>query len=1164
MKGSLSISAVILLLLLNFRVDAKTYYVASSGNDNNSGTSTSAPWKTLAKVSSFTGFAAGDQILFNRGDVFYGKLTINNSGASGNPIVFGAYGNGADPVISGFTAVTSWTSLGNNIWESTSAVSSLSHTNMVTVNSVNTGIGRYPNSGYLTYQGYSGYTSITSSSLSGSPNWTGADIVVRKQRWIIDRGTITNQSGGTLTYTGGSTYNGQSGYGFFIENDARTLDSTNEWYFNPSTKKLRIYSVSTPSNVQLATIDTLVYMRYKNYVLFDNLTIQGSNKDAFVILSSAGITIQNCTIDYSGTDAIWGNQNNGSPSSNFILTNSTINHTNNNAINLASEFAGATITNNLIKNTGMINGMAGSGDGTSEAIQVHANNVLVEYNEIDSTGYIGISFWNNGDLIKHNLINQFCFHKLDGAGIYTWVGSGNSPHTGQKVLNNIVLNSQGDNSGTTATGIPISHGIYIDDWCANIEVGNNTTANCLHSGLYIHKAHDLNIHDNVSYNNGLYQLWVVSSDPLSLIRRDTMKNNTFVAAQTSQGVADFASYAEDITSFGAFDYNCYARPLGDNVTMEVDLDNWTKFFYFTLAQWQAYSLLDAHSYKSPKTITNASYLKFVYNATKASQTVTLNGSYIDMKNTTYNGSITLAPYTSAVLIYTGSSTNQSPTANAGSNQTITLPANSATLSGSGTDADGKITAYSWTQVSGPNTATIAHPDSATTLVSGLVQGTYQFQLKVTDNGGATGQSTVNIVVNSTSNKAALALLPAVNPGSVVSGINYSYYESNTGWTTLPDFSTMTPDKTGTLTNFSLAPAAASVTFALNFTGYINVPSDGSYVFYLTSDDGSALYIDGVLVVNNDGLHGAIEKSGQIGLKAGLHAINVEYFQQGGGDSLSVSYNGPTISKTVIPASALFNTQASGLLPAVHPGTTVNGINYNYYQSANGWSSLPNFSTITPAKTGTLNNFSLSPATSTVTFAFSFTGYINVPVDGSYVFYTTSDDGSALYIDGILVVNNNGLHGAVEQSGQIGLQAGLHAINVVYFQQGGGSSLVVNYNGPTISKTTIPNSALYIVQGSGATTYGLDSRNEAVISNEISVKAYPNPFVNSITAVLNGEAGEYKLTLLDALGRIVWTTTGSKGQGQLSQNINTSVLQRGLYFLQVIQNNKSSVFKLDKQ
>lgn len=93
-------------------------------------------------------------------------------------------------------------------------------------------------------------------------------------------------------------------------------------------------------------------------------------------------------------------------------------------------------------------------------------------------------------------------------------------------------------------------------------------------------------------------------------------------------------------------------------------------------------------------------------------------------------------------------TNRPPVADAGSNQTITLPANEAKLNGSNsTDADKNITAYVWTKIAGPSTATIANANAMQTAVTNLVAGTYQFELKVTDALGLFSQDTVVIVVN---------------------------------------------------------------------------------------------------------------------------------------------------------------------------------------------------------------------------------------------------------------------------------------------------------------------------------------------------------------------------------------------------------------------------------
>lgn len=93
--------------------------------------------------------------------------------------------------------------------------------------------------------------------------------------------------------------------------------------------------------------------------------------------------------------------------------------------------------------------------------------------------------------------------------------------------------------------------------------------------------------------------------------------------------------------------------------------------------------------------------------------------------------------------------NQPPTANAGGNKSITLPTNSVTLNGSGSDPDGTIASYQWKENSGPNSATIVSPTSASTVVNNLIAGTYVFQLTVTDNQGATQSSTMQLIVNAT-------------------------------------------------------------------------------------------------------------------------------------------------------------------------------------------------------------------------------------------------------------------------------------------------------------------------------------------------------------------------------------------------------------------------------
>ncbi|MFZ1371591.1 MAG: T9SS type A sorting domain-containing protein, partial [Ferruginibacter sp.] len=146
----------------------------------------------------------------------------------------------------------------------------------------------------------------------------------------------------------------------------------------------------------------------------------------------------------------------------------------------------------------------------------------------------------------------------------------------------------------------------------------------------------------------------------------------------------------------------------------------------------------------------------ITNPNSAATTVTgmVQGVYrFELRVTDNNGAF--GRDTVQVTVIPGA-TNTPPSANAGTDQSITLPVNSVILSGSGIDPDGIITAYLWTKVAGPVAGTITNPNSAATSVTGLLQGVYRFELRVTDNSGAFGRDTVQVTVNTASNIAPTA------------------------------------------------------------------------------------------------------------------------------------------------------------------------------------------------------------------------------------------------------------------------------------------------------------------------------------------------------------------------------------------------------------------------
>jgi hypothetical protein len=113
-----TIFALIIIFLtmpLGSLVWAAIYYVdATNGSDSKSGSSESAPWKTIAKVNT-SRFNPGDQILFRRGATWREQLTVPSSGSAGNVITFGAYGSGEKPIITAADIVTGWTAGSSNI-----------------------------------------------------------------------------------------------------------------------------------------------------------------------------------------------------------------------------------------------------------------------------------------------------------------------------------------------------------------------------------------------------------------------------------------------------------------------------------------------------------------------------------------------------------------------------------------------------------------------------------------------------------------------------------------------------------------------------------------------------------------------------------------------------------------------------------------------------------------------------------------------------------------------------------------------------------------------------------------------------------------------------------------------------------------------------------------
>ncbi len=140
------------------------------------------------------------------------------------------------------------------------------------------------------------------------------------------------------------------------------------------------------------------------------------------------------------------------------------------------------------------------------------------------------------------------------------------------------------------------------------------------------------------------------------------------------------------------------------------------------------------------------------------------------------------------------------------------------------------------------------------------------------------------------------------------GLRYSYYEApswpNQGEV---DWDGMEPVEVGTAATVHHQYGTRRERYGLVFTGMLRVPEDGSYEFRTRSDDGSGLYLDGALVVDNFGNHAPQDKRSQIiELQQGMHELRITFFENGGGEELQAGWSGPGFDSRSFLAEELFH------------------------------------------------------------------------------------------------------------------------------------------------------------------------------------------------------------------------------------------------------------------
>jgi ribosomal protein L14 len=584
-------------------------------------------------------------------------------------------------------------------------------------------------------------------------------------------------------------------------------------------------------------------------------------------------------------------------------------------------------------------------------------------------------------------------------------------------------------------------------------------------------------------------------------------------------------------------------------------------------------------------------------------TVTDNGGSTDIDN---------------IVVTVNAAANQVPSANAGNNITLTLPTNSTTLNGVGTDLDGTISTYAWTRVSGPTTFTMGTAGAATTSLTGLVAGTYVFRLTVTDNSGATATDDVIVTVN-----------PAVvaNQPPVARAGNDIVMTLPTNATTL-NGNTST-DADGTIVSYSWSRVSGPTTYTFSSAGSaatgLNNLVAGVYVFRLTvTDNSGASSTDDITVtvnaaanqppvanagndititlpVNSTTLAGSgTDPDGTITGYAWARVSGPTTYTFGNASAATTALTGLVQGVYVFRLTVTDNNGITGtdnITVVVNPANAPSNQTPTANAGADRTITLPvNTTTLTGSGTdpdGTIVAYSWTRVSGPATFLLSNGSAATTPlsnlVQGVYVFrLTVTDNYGATATDNVTVTVNAAVPGANQppvarttvDSIVLVLPDNATALNGSTSTDADG--IIATYawiqlSGPTTATINSAGSAIAQVSGLtlGVYTFQLKVTDDDGASSTRAVKVvvknangqgryfnlYPNPAKNNITLQYyeNGN-GKYRISIYDATRKLVRDGFVDKNQVTLTETMNVDNLKNGIYFIQMVLPDGKTIAK----
>lgn len=513
------------------------------------------------------------------------------------------------------------------------------------------GMGRYPNNGYVQYTSHDGKGSISGFNINGS--YVGAEVVIRKHRYILDRHKITSMSNGIINFSSdnfkgiNNVYEPTDGNGFFIQNSFFTLDQHGDWYYNKNEGRLYMYFDYNPflCDVRVSSAEILFNANAKQAIKLSNISIEGADI-ALSVDDARDITIDNCTLKNSNFGLY------GTYCKNIVVYYSMIDSCTSGGILLATGTDNVRVEATTVQNCGMIAGMGNSGDSQYSSITIVGNNIVVRLTKVLISGFNAIYFEGSDVLIEKNLIKDFCLIKDDGGGIYTFANKGVEFYN-REVRYNIVVNATGNfDGGLSDNAFGEAGAIYLDGNATNMYIHHNFCANGTWSGILDLANSNNRIEDNVVYN---FKFGITISQYTNLqnVRNLYMVRNKFISRTPDQTCMLLHQYfaPDDYRNYGTMDYNMYFK--ASNIYTPIVLNGVS----YPNGQWRSIGLgdwrpcgQDTNSTGGDTSLNNPDAFRMEYNYSGAEIKIPLDGFYKGVDFATYDHQVTIPPYSGIVMV----------------------------------------------------------------------------------------------------------------------------------------------------------------------------------------------------------------------------------------------------------------------------------------------------------------------------------------------------------------------------------------------------------------------------------------------------------------------------------------------------------------------------------